>query len=1137
MSERQYKCPYCDKRYTRSALIGHIDNKHEDEIPENFTATRVVFNLVNKKTTGHCVVCGKETLWNEKVGKYNRLCGDPKCTKTLRDKAQKNHIRVYGVSTLLNDPYHQEKMLEHRKISGKYKFADGGVHTYTGNYEKKCLEFFDKVMGASSNDIISPGPVLEYKYKGQVKKYITDIYYVPYNLIIECKDGGDNPNKREMKEYREKQIAKETMVTNQGEYNYLRLTNNNFEQLLEILAELKMNLIDGDKDKKVVKIYEHFLNEDSKSDDDREFKEWLRSMYIKESEWKAKHRSIYINIWRNMRNKCKGLQKEYGPDTVILWEGDENNMIKHMDAFRGGPNDRRDGIMMKSLSICAIVQKNIPVFKRKSVLKNLEKDLNSCIPKQYLFETKEGKEKITFRIMTRDIDGAKYFYFIASSIILNESTPVYDGDNNRNGVFFYKFYPSYEIQTEPKVGVTYYPDADTVLTIKDGEFSMDSISSNDKEHAALYKYNKNLELGNLIINNRNKNLSEFKNIYELITGSEMLCEDQMDYDDRFTRVDFSDFIPKTSIIESSIIDTARTLMNKNFEIPVCDLKGIEYRDEIKNKGLLSEDCNLYSDLNGYFIKNEVTGNRSKSYKSVDQIPEQEIKLVGKKDIFEDTVFNNDGYTSIRDTINSDIPAMDMPFFTPEELMNFGYYDGESNCRYNVELDLYGSDLSCSDWFDSYNNLYNGIYTENYSKLYQEWNELLTTLQCRLESSIAMEDEESIEEIKEDMISLGWNPVMEFNTENKIKASNRVRDIMESKLIEFDDIDRISIDESKEIEKHYNPVYICLVGGKAIFSEVIKAYSKSPFSHAAIGFQSNLKKLFSFNANYQDQHGFSEESIDGYNKDSNIAVFVLFVNDKVKHNMEKVIKDFKKNRDKAKYSFAQVLALPFNKALSTDYKMICSQFVDHLLKSVNIDFNKKASGVTTPADLYKSFIFNNKVFNVFEGKIKDYDPKRVDKRVKVMHKDIGLTVESSIQEADFPIQFNKDGDLLIKHIKVMKPNDYETEFARSHKILKAAEKSNNLESMKYELAKLWFLNLSIENKLNSRVPKVKNREDYHKARSKILNDYTKYLEYIQKKDKDFVFGDYYTNSEFNIYETKINKNTLNNGIGILKQIVK
>ena len=92
-------------------------------------------------------------------------------------------------------------------------------------------------------------------------------------------------------------------------------------------------------------------------------------------------------------------------------------------------------------------------------------------------------------------------------------------------------------------------------------------------------------------------------------------------------------------------------------------------------------------------------------------------------------------------------------------------------------------------------------------------------------------------------------------------------------------------------------------------------------------------------------------------------------------------------------------------------------------------------------------------------------------------------------------------------------------------------------MKYELAKLWFLNLSIENKLNNRVPKVKNREDYHKARSKILNDYTKYLEYIQKKDKDFVFGDYYTNSEFNIYETKINKNTLNNGIGILKQIVK
>ena len=42
-----------------------------------------------------------------------------------------------------------------------------------------------------------------------------------------------------MPEYRAKQIAKEKMITDQGEYSYIRLTNNEFVQLLAIFAELK----------------------------------------------------------------------------------------------------------------------------------------------------------------------------------------------------------------------------------------------------------------------------------------------------------------------------------------------------------------------------------------------------------------------------------------------------------------------------------------------------------------------------------------------------------------------------------------------------------------------------------------------------------------------------------------------------------------------------------------------------------------------------------------------------------------------------------------------------------------------------------------------------------------------------------
>lgn len=43
------------------------------------------------------------------------------------------------------------------------------------------------------------------------------------------------------------------MITNLGTYNYLRLTDNDFSQLLSILAELKMNAVE-DKTENIYRI-------------------------------------------------------------------------------------------------------------------------------------------------------------------------------------------------------------------------------------------------------------------------------------------------------------------------------------------------------------------------------------------------------------------------------------------------------------------------------------------------------------------------------------------------------------------------------------------------------------------------------------------------------------------------------------------------------------------------------------------------------------------------------------------------------------------------------------------------------------------------------------------------------------------
>ena len=66
---------------------------------------------------------------------------------------------------------------------------------------------------------------------------------IPYNLIIEVKDGGDNPNNRSIPEYRAKQISKEKMIT-----------NNDFGQLLSMLAELKKQVVDKHEDEPLYRI-------------------------------------------------------------------------------------------------------------------------------------------------------------------------------------------------------------------------------------------------------------------------------------------------------------------------------------------------------------------------------------------------------------------------------------------------------------------------------------------------------------------------------------------------------------------------------------------------------------------------------------------------------------------------------------------------------------------------------------------------------------------------------------------------------------------------------------------------------------------------------------------------------------------
>ena len=87
-----------------------------------------------------------------------------------------------------------------------------------------------------------------------------------------------------------------------------------------------------------------------------------------------------------------------------------------------------------------------------------------------------------------------------------------------------------------------------------------------------------------------------------------------------------------------------------------------------------------------------------------------------------------------------------------------------------------------------------------------------------------------------------------------------------------------------------------------------------------------------------------------------------------------------------------------------------------------------------------------------------------------------------------------------------------------------DEANNYESMKYELARLYYMNYLLEKRINNN--KFKNNKDKNiKTRARILNDFNKYIKIILKKDSTFNFAQYYEASPFYANTIEIKKGTI------------
>lgn len=823
-TERRIACPLCRRKDFKDKLIRHIEKDHEDIIGE-ISAEQFLYDKTHPGS-GKCIVCGNKTDWNEKTGKYHRVCSNPRCKEELRAKFKKNMIRVHGKVSLLDDAAHQAKMLANRSISGTYVYSDGTKFTYTGSYEHKAIEFMDKVLNCNSKDIIMPGPVIDYTDQyGNSRQWITDIYYVPYNLIIEVKDGGDNPNNRQMDEYRAKQVSKEAELIKLGEYNYLRLTDNKFVQLMEVLALLKdQEINDPTTTNKVIRINESAVYDDRffTIDDTDELKDDIDI-------------PIEYDIIRRLSDLKEYAAREHmgvGAVGGIVGTMDGNMLVQytpHRHSFSG----EKDGFGV-------VDDKKSTKLRVKS-----DNDETEIVDKEPFLQDKFYKSYRHKRDRVTWENAINLYEEITGKVMLSKDQLDYDDDfteadlDRDNKLTLMN--AIYSIESElydtslplcdildvntAKSKLKEFPEGTMIMEDNNGYFAVDLESKIrtksyktilEIEAPAFVKTKDMLEEDDDASDTNNKKVKEvndsgmYKVLDDKYSSEDQLMDDWNDYNSLSAEMKRHSDDKSIEIYGKSNVERFKELRSKylNSEIPYDDLalseSGLQLSDldrardygiELRGKKRETEYLKSWSLNSGIFIVLPCD-TEEELEKQWHDVQSMDISLIRISDMrlmevfgcnnetmynFLKSVFTSNGfddyyYFPIVESAMEDVQPIrnlpnTIPFYIPHEIEVFKRNStfGDMPSKWKDKAD---------EWLRDYKKIYEG---KSYDKkVVLDWMSNVRYLS--LEYTRTQSDE-----LKQALLEFGWNPYMEFNSVNMTKAYNRANTIyhrsMTSKLLQ------------------------------------------------------------------------------------------------------------------------------------------------------------------------------------------------------------------------------------------------------------------------------------------------------------------------------------------------------------------
>lgn len=328
-----------------------------------------------------------------------------------------------------------------------------------------------------------------------------------------------------------------------------------------------------------------------------------------------------------------------------------------------------------------------------------------------------------------------------------------------------------------------------------------------------------------------------------------------------------------------------------------------------------------------------------------------------------------------------------PILTPMQIDRMAFNADPTNNRFGVEP----TNKKLAKYYrDIFDNAYRGLAPENFDEIRKMWAAEVGKEQLMYQMTRDVVH-------MQNLIALGWEPgdLSVYNT-NQSVVNNTIGRIQkeyqyaESSVIDICEFVKLMDDstahdakksKNKPIRKrNLNPVYITLVSGQkqAISSSLIRWWTKGPFCHACIGFKHTLDDMKSFNT--AQYNGLSDETLDFYTPEERVAVYTIFVEDEDLQALHRTLDYYIDNRDKGTYSRLNIASIVLNVPLNFQFDMVCSQFVDRILKFAKIDLTGKDSSLVSPNDFWKASQNNKKMYKVYDGKVKDYKPNKVKKAI-------------------------------------------------------------------------------------------------------------------------------------------------------------